>query len=98
MNRTIAIAGAATMLLGLGALTALPASATQGEWLQQYQRASKDVPCGLLAGQTPWQASFQGSETWTGSYAEWANGGRGGWVCTRTIVWAQPTVERQVEN
>ena len=39
-------------------------------------------------GQTPWQDTFTGQEDWTPSWAQWANGGRGGWVCQRWIGWA----------
>lgn len=89
MRRIIAISGVTTVAFGLSALAAVPATAAEGTWVQQYQRSSATETCGAQPGQTPWQASYSGQEAWTGSWAQWANGGNGGWICTRTIVWAK---------
>lgn len=34
-----------------------------------------------------------GWSEWTPSYAEWANGGKGGYVCTRAITWAYESTD-----
>jgi len=42
--------------------------------------------------ESPWQDSYTGQREWTPSWAQWPNGGTGGWVCNRNIVWAQVVV------
>ena len=80
------------LALGTSALVALglaaPVSA-DGVWHQAYGRASADQACPAPADETPWQDSFDGQREWTPSWAQWMNAGQGGWVCQRTLVWAQ---------
>jgi hypothetical protein len=45
-------------------------------WYQAYARAGADVACD--AG-------------WKPSYAEWPNGGKGGWTCERALVYSNTT-------
>ncbi len=80
---------AAIALTMAGALVvASPASADQ-VWHQAFERASAEAPCPAPTTETAWQDSYTGQQEWTPSWAEWANGGKGGWVCQRYIVWAK---------
>jgi hypothetical protein len=49
----------------------VPGRTDLSTWLQQYQRGSADEAC---------------RSGWSASWAQWANGGSGGWVCTRTLL------------
>ena len=60
--------------------------------VQSYQRASESQKCASQPGETPWQTSWGTDPTWKPSWEQWANGGLGGWTCTRSIVWARTTV------
>lgn len=87
----VATAAAAVSLVAV----APAANAADLTWVQQYQRPSADAACADQTGQTPWQSTYTGQSNWTPSWAQWANGGRGGWVCTRIITWG--TEEAPVE-
>ena len=63
-------------------------SAESGVWHQAFERTSEDAACLPPSNETAWQDSFRGQREWTPSWAQWANGGQGGWVCQRSIVWA----------
>lgn len=84
---TVALGG-----LALGSSLATSANAETGVWHQSYERASAQAECPAPEGETPWQDSYSGQREWTPSWAQWANGGTGGWVCNRNIVWAQVVV------
>lgn len=60
--------------------------------LQQFSVASGTEPsgCGALAPPAvDWPAlTGQREVGWSITYAEWPNGGSGGWVCTRQPVWS----------
>ena len=58
-------------------------------WVQSYERTSQTEACAAQVGETPWQASWGDDSSWSPSWAQWANGGKGGWVCTRSITWAR---------
>jgi hypothetical protein len=60
--------------------------------VQGYQRASQIEACVAQVGETPWQASWGPDATWKPGWEQWANAGKGGWVCTRTITWAKTPV------
>ena len=60
-------------------------------WVQSYERTSQTEACAAQVGETPWQASWGDDSSWSPSWAQWANGGKGGWVCTRSITWARTT-------
>ena len=60
--------------------------------VQGYQRASQSEGCVAQVGETPWQASWGPDATWKPGWEQWANAGKGGWVCTRTITWAKTPV------
>ena len=61
-------------------------------WFQSYQRASQTEACAAQVGETPWQASWGADSSWKPSWEQWANGGNGGWVCSRSITWAETPV------
>jgi len=60
--------------------------------VQGYQRASQSEACVAQVGETPWQASWGPDATWKPGWEQWANNGKGGWVCTRSITWAKTPV------
>ena len=59
---------------------------------QSYQRSSQTEACAAKPGETPWQASWGSDSSWKPSWEQWANGGKGGWTCTRSITWARTPV------
>jgi hypothetical protein len=80
------------VLVVLAAVTALgwaPAASADSIWVQSYQRSSQTEECTHVPGETPWQASWGADSSWHPSYENWANAGRGGWTCTRSITWAR---------
>ena len=88
MRRSRLVAAGAAVLLtaGFGIGFASPASANQ-VWLQQVQRSGADAPCDIPAV----EGEAAGWSEWAPSWAQWPNGGEGGWVCTRSITWAKDT-------
>jgi hypothetical protein len=78
-----ALAAVAAMLFG--------ANVASGDevWYQSYQRGSASEACVAQVGETPWQDSWGTNPGWSPSWAKWANEGQGGWVCDRSIAWAQ---------
>ena len=82
------ITAGSALALGLASLTG-QAQAQTGTWHQSLERSDSDATCKAPANETPWQSSFRGQQEWTPSWAQWPNNGQGGWVCQRTIVWAQ---------
>ncbi len=63
-------------------------------WVQSYERTSQAQACVAQPGETPWQAAWGSDSSWTPSWEQWANAGKGGWTCTRAITWARDSVER----
>ena len=61
-------------------------------WYQSYQRASQTEACAAQVGETPWQASWGTDSSWYPTWEQWANGGKGGWTCGRSITWAKTPV------
>ncbi len=80
-------ASAVTLAGGLLVAGAAPASADQ-VWIQSFERASADAPCPAPADETPWQEAWGPDKIWQPTWEEWANNGKGGWTCTRSIRWA----------
>lgn len=90
VNRWALVLGGILSALVLAA--AFPVSASTGSvWVQEYQRPAQDSQCVAPADETPWQSTYSGQREWTPSWSTWPNGGRGGWVCSRTLVWARAT-------
>ena len=73
----------AAMLFGANIATA------DSVWVQSYERTSQTEACAAQPGETPWQESWGADSSWSQSWEQWANGGKGGWTCTRSITWAQ---------
>jgi hypothetical protein len=73
----------AGMLFGANIATA------DSVWVQSYERTSQTEACAAQPGETPWQESWGADPSWSQSWEQWANGGKGGWTCTRSITWAQ---------
>ena len=82
------LASIAGVVLVTGALVGANAASADSIQVQSYQRASQSSACTAQPGETPWQASWGSDSSWTPSWEQWANGGRGGWTCTRSITWA----------
>ncbi len=76
------------LLLISGALIGASAASADQVQVQSYQRATQGQACSAQPGETPWQASWGSDSSWTPSWEQWANGGKGGWTCTRSITWA----------
>jgi hypothetical protein len=67
--------------------------ASGGEvWNQSYPRGSQSDECVAQPGETPWPASWGTNPGWSPSWAQYAIEGQGGWVCNRSITWAQTPV------
>jgi hypothetical protein len=72
-----------------GMLLGARVAAADSVWVQSYERSSQSQACVGQAGETPWQTSWGTDSSWTPSWEQWANGGKGGWTCTRSIAWAR---------
>lgn len=79
------------VVLGVVVLGANGASADEIQ-IQSYQRASQGDECLAQLEQTPWKAAWGSDDSWHPSWEQWANGGQGGWTCTRSITWAKDPV------
>jgi hypothetical protein len=99
--------GALVLTAGIGAtVLAAPAHAfidrdpimtvPANVWFQSFERSGPDAPCVAPASlDIAWQADWPASENvWRPSWAQWANGGKGGWVCNRQITWSPAQFER----
>ncbi len=76
------------LLLVAGCLVGANAASADSVQVQSYQRASQSAACTAQLGETPWLASWGDDSSWHPSWEQWANGGAGGWTCTRSITWA----------
>ena len=83
------------VLAGFAALLTLTATVfganiatADSVWVQSYERSSQAEVCTAQPGETPWQDSWGTDSSWAPSWEQWANGGKGGWTCTRSITWA----------
>jgi len=79
--------GLAWALAVLGSLSGAQLSHADGVWVQSYQRDNDSALCVSQPWETPWQSDWGPDSGWSPSWERWANGGLGGWTCTRTIVW-----------
>ena len=70
---------------GVPLVSAAPASAD--EWLQAIVRPAEDSQCPENSD----EENAAGWPTWQPSYEMWPFGGRGWWVCERTIDWESGT-------
>ena len=87
--RRILITLSSLAVVAAGLTLAPSASAKSAEVQEQsYQRASQSEACAAQTGETPWQAAWGTDSSWHPTWEQWANGGTGGWTCTRSITWA----------
>lgn len=86
MRRSVAATalGSVVVLVGGALVAASPASANT-TWIQSVQRSSEDAACPASSGPAP-QSGWVVTD-WSKSWERWANGGTGGWTCTRSITW-----------
>ncbi len=91
--RRILIALSSLAVIGAG-LTLTPNASADSVQVQSYQRAGQSEACAAQLGETPWEAAWGADSTWHPTWERWANGGTGGWTCTRSITWAKsaPTI------
>jgi hypothetical protein len=78
----------AGMLFGANIATA------DSVWVQSYERKNQTQACSAQPGETPWQESWGADSSWSPSREQWANNGKGGWTCTRSIMWARDSAAR----
>ena len=81
--------GVASALVITASLLGANAASADSIQVQSYQRASQDQACTAQPSETPWQANWGTDSSWKPSWEQWANGGKGGWTCTRSITWAR---------
>jgi hypothetical protein len=82
----------AVVVVSAGVLAGGGAAQADQVWYQGYERTSSSEVCTAQPGETPWQASWGPDASWHPSWEMWANGGRGGWTCWRSITWARDPV------
>jgi hypothetical protein len=82
----------AVAVVSAGVLAGGGAAQADQVWYQGYERTSSTEACPAQPGETPWQASWGPDASWHPSWEMWANGGRGGWTCWRSITWARDQV------
>ena len=82
----------AVLILSGSVLVAQGASA-DSVWVQSYERSSQAEVCAGQPGETVWQESWSSDSSWSSSWEQWANGGNGGWTCSREITWARTPSE-----
>lgn len=85
-GRHAVVSAAAGVLAAASALTIAPAASADSPitWNQSVGRASVDAPCPATSSQD----AAAGWTPWSPSWEQWANGGTGGPVCTRSNTWA----------
>lgn len=85
-----AISSALVMVVGM--LFGANIATAESVWVQSYERTSQTKTCAAQPDETPWQESWGTDSSWSPSWEQWANNGKGGWTCTRSIAWAQTPV------
>jgi hypothetical protein len=91
--RRILIAMSSLAFVAAG-LTMAPSASADSVQVQSYQRASQSEACAAQTGETPWETAWGTDASWHPTWEQWANGGTGGWTCTRSIIWATSTPPR----
>jgi hypothetical protein len=92
MNVRGVCVGMASLLVVSASVLGANAASADSVQVQSYQRASQEQACSAQPGETPWQANWGSDSSWKPSWEQWANGGKGGWTCTRSITWARDAV------
>ena len=89
LPRALVIAAAGALTIA-GALIAAPAASADSVWFQSVARASASAACPDDSFGTPWQSNWDPAQrSWRPSWAQWPNGGTGGFTCDRQITWAK---------
>ena len=83
------LAGFAALLILAATIFGANIATADSVWVQSYERSSQEEVCTPQPGETPWQESWGSDSSWTPSWEQWANGGKGGWTCTRSITWTR---------
>ena len=91
---TTILASTAIAGLTVAALAPLANASTSYTWIQQVQRENADAPCDIPAV----EGEAAGWSDWGPSWAQWPHDGQGGWVCTRSITWAQGAAQGGVAS
>ena len=86
--RSLLVLSSALVMVA-GAVVGGGSATADSVWVQSYERSSETAQCESPPGETPWQASFGPDSSWTPTWEQWANDGKGGWTCTRSITWAR---------
>ena len=86
------LATLSVLVVVAGTLVGANVASADSVQYQSYQRASQTEACTAQVGETPWQASWGTDSSWYPSWEQWANGGKGGWTCGRSITWAKTPV------
>ena len=77
------------LVMVAGAVVGGGSATADSVWVQSYERSSQTAECESQPGETPWQASWGTDSSWKPAWEQWANDGKGGWTCTRSITWAR---------
>ena len=77
------------LVMVAGAVVGGGSATADSVWVQSYERSSQTAECESQPGETPWQASWGTDSSWKPTWEQWANDGKGGWTCTRSITWAR---------
>lgn len=80
------------LVIVAGAVVGGGSATADSVWVQSYERSSESAECESQAWETPWQASWGTDSSWKPTWEQWANDGKGGWTCTRSITWARTPV------
>jgi hypothetical protein len=83
------LASFSVLVVLAGLLFGARVAAADSVWVQSYERTSQTQACVGQQGETTWQAAWGTDAGWTPSWEQWANNGKGGWTCTRSITWAR---------
>lgn len=88
------VATLSAALVVAGTLVGANVASADSVQVQSYGRASQTEACAAQVGETPWQASWGTDSSWKPSWEQWANAGKGGWTCGRSITWARDSAAR----
>lgn len=85
MNKRIVTAASASLgALGVAALILAPMASAHPDRLQQVPVPASGKCTDAVSADAKWDESLKGG--WSLSWAQWPNGGKGGPVCTRTLM------------
>ena len=92
----VMLASMVGLLLVGGTLVVSNEASADSIQVQSYQRSSQSAACTAQPGETQWLASWGDDPSWYPTWEQWANGGNGGWTCTRSITWAHDAASESV--